>query len=61
MNLLVKLLIAGLLPPLSVYLNKGIGGVFWLNILLTIVGYVPGMLHAVYLTFTTHNSPAVPS
>lgn len=46
---LIRLLIAIILPPLGVFLQVGIGGHFWLNILLTICGYVPGIIHALYV------------
>jgi len=46
---LIRLLFAILLPPLGVFLQVGIGGHFWLNILLTICGYVPGIIHALYV------------
>lgn len=46
---LVKILIAILLPPLGVFLEVGLGKHFWLNILLTILGYIPGIVHAVYI------------
>ncbi|MEK9711390.1 MAG: YqaE/Pmp3 family membrane protein, partial [Thalassolituus sp.] len=26
-----------------------IGGAFWLNILLTLLGYLPGIIHAVWI------------
>jgi uncharacterized membrane protein YqaE (UPF0057 family) len=45
----VRILIAILLPPLGVFLQVGIGLQFWLNILLTILGYIPGIIHAVYI------------
>lgn len=44
-----RIIIAILLPPLGVFLQVGLGGQFWLNILLTILGYVPGIVHAVYI------------
>lgn len=46
---LLRILIAILLPPLGVFLQVGIGKHFWLNILLTILGYIPGIVHAVYI------------
>lgn len=46
---LVRILIAILLPPLGVFLQVGIGPQFWLNILLTLLGYVPGIVHAVWI------------
>jgi uncharacterized membrane protein YqaE (UPF0057 family) len=45
----VRILIAILLPPLGVFLQVGLGLQFWLNILLTILGYVPGIIHAIYI------------
>ncbi|MFK3798247.1 MULTISPECIES: YqaE/Pmp3 family membrane protein [unclassified Pseudomonas] len=45
----IRILIAILLPPLGVFLQVGFGGAFWLNILLTILGYFPGIIHAVYI------------
>lgn len=48
MNIL-KILISILLPPLGVFLQVGIGGAFWLNILLTLLGYIPGIVHAVWV------------
>jgi uncharacterized membrane protein YqaE (UPF0057 family) len=38
-----------LLPPLGVFLQVGFGGHFWLNLLLTLLGYVPGIIHAVWV------------
>ncbi|KXC38107.1 hypothetical protein AW893_02735 [Pseudomonas aeruginosa] len=46
---LIRILIAILLPPLGVFLQAGFGGAFWLNILLTLLGYIPGIVHAVYI------------
>jgi uncharacterized membrane protein YqaE (UPF0057 family) len=48
MNIL-KVLFSILLPPLGVFLQVGIGGAFWLNILLTLLGYIPGVVHAVWV------------
>lgn len=46
---LVRIILAILLPPLGVFLTVGIRGSFWLNILLTILGYIPGIVHAVWI------------
>lgn len=46
---LVRIIIAILLPPLGVLLQVGLGLHFWLNILLTILGYIPGIVHAVWI------------
>ena len=44
-----RIIIAIFLPPLGVFLQVGIGGAFWLNILLTILGYIPGIVHAIWI------------
>jgi uncharacterized membrane protein YqaE (UPF0057 family) len=46
---LVRILCAIFLPPLGVFLQVGIGVDFWINILLTILGYIPGIVHAVWI------------
>lgn len=48
----LRILIAILLPPLGVFLEVGLGLHFWLNILLTIMGYIPGIIHAVWVIVT---------
>ena len=42
---IVRIIIAIFMPPLGVFLQVGLGGHFWLNILLTLLGYVPGLVH----------------
>lgn len=46
---ILRIIAAILLPPLGVFLQVGIGGHFWLNILLTLLGYIPGIVHALYI------------
>ncbi len=46
---LLRIVIAILLPPLGVFLQVGIGAQFWINILLTILGYIPGIIHAIWV------------
>jgi uncharacterized membrane protein YqaE (UPF0057 family) len=45
----LRIIIAILLPPLGVFLQVGIGKHFWINVLLTILGYIPGIIHAVWV------------
>jgi len=49
MKKLVIIVAAVLLPPLAVFLKKGIGKAFLINLLLTIFFFVPGIIHAVWL------------
>jgi uncharacterized membrane protein YqaE (UPF0057 family) len=50
-NTLLLVIIAILIPPLAVGLKKGIGGALILNIILTLLFYLPGLLHALYCIF----------
>ncbi|MFU9137947.1 MULTISPECIES: YqaE/Pmp3 family membrane protein [unclassified Erwinia] len=45
----LRIVVAILLPPLGVFMQVGFGGAFWLNILLTLCGYIPGIVHAVWI------------
>ncbi len=46
---LLLIIIAIFIPPLAVGLKAGIGGHLILNIILTLLFYIPGLLHAVYV------------
>jgi len=46
---LIRILCAIFFPPLGVFLQVGIGIDFWINILLTLFGYIPGIVHAVWV------------
>lgn len=46
---LIRLLFAIVLPPLGVFLQVGLGKHFWINVLLTLLGYFPGIIHAIYV------------
>lgn len=46
---IVRVILAILLPPLGVLLQVGFGLHFWLNILLTLFGYIPGIIHALWV------------
>ncbi len=43
---LVTILLCIFLPPVAVALKHGIGLQLLLNILLTLLGWIPGMIHA---------------
>ncbi|MGR4069065.1 YqaE/Pmp3 family membrane protein [Halomonas sp. LR3S48] len=45
----IKMIFALLLPPVGVFLEVGLKGHFWLNILLTLFGFIPGIIHAFYV------------
>lgn len=45
----LRILFSILIPPLGVFLQVGIGLQFWINLLLTLLGYVPGLIHAIWI------------
>ena len=45
----LRILLSLLLPPLGVLLQVGISKHFWINILLTLLGYLPGVVHVAYI------------
>ncbi len=45
----IRLICAIFLPPLGVFLQVGLGRDFWINVVLTLLGYLPGILHAVWV------------
>ena len=49
---IIKLIFAFLLPPVTAYLQVGVTTHFWINIALTLLGGIPGVLHALWLIFT---------
>ncbi|WP_262695079.1 YqaE/Pmp3 family membrane protein [Kordiimonas aquimaris] len=46
---ILRIILAIILPPVGVFLQVGIGLHFWLNIVLTLFGYVPGIIHAIWV------------
>lgn len=46
---IAEIVAAILLPPLGVFLNRGLGTPFWISVLLTIIAFVPGVIYALYL------------
>ena len=48
-NQLLYVIIAILLPPLAVFLKKGFGSDLIINIILTILFFVPGLIHALWV------------
>ncbi len=46
---ILQLILCLLFPPIAVYLIHGAGKDLVINILLTIIGGIPGVIHALYL------------
>ena len=50
MNKIVLIILAIFLPPVAVFLKKGVGKDLLINIILTIFFVLPGIIHALWLT-----------
>lgn len=46
---ILTILLNILLPPLAVVLQHGVGGKFLISIILTLIGWLPGVVHAFYV------------
>ncbi|MDB5624049.1 MAG: proteolipid rane potential modulator family protein [Devosia sp.] len=46
---ILRIILSVIIPPVGVFLEVGIGLQFWLNILLTLLGYFPGLIHAIWV------------
>lgn len=49
MNKLIHIIIAILLPPVAVFLKSGVGKDLIINIILSLIFFIPGVLHALWL------------
>jgi uncharacterized membrane protein YqaE (UPF0057 family) len=52
---LIRLVFAVILPPVGVLLKEGLGLHFWINIVLTLLGYFPGVIHAFWVILMKDN------
>ncbi|MAP93654.1 MAG: YqaE/Pmp3 family membrane protein [Ponticaulis sp.] len=52
---ILRIILSVIFPPLGVFLQVGLGAHFWINILLTLLGYIPGIVHAVWIIATRGN------
>jgi uncharacterized membrane protein YqaE (UPF0057 family) len=50
MRLLLAIL-AFFLPPVAVFIKVGLGADFWINLVLTIFLWLPGVIHAMLIVF----------
>lgn len=46
---LIRIIISVIIPPIGAFLKVGLGLRFWINLILTLCGYVPGLVHVIWL------------
>ena len=49
MNKVILIILAIFLPPIAVLIQEGLGKHLLINILLCILGFVPGVIHAIWI------------
>lgn len=49
---IVKIVLAIFLPPVAAFLQVGLSTHFWINIILTLLGGIPGVIHALWLVLS---------
>lgn len=48
-NDMAFVILALILPPIAVLLKVGLTTQFWVNVILTMLGFVPGQVHALWV------------
>lgn len=56
MGMLIKILCVIFLPPLGVLFHVGMNRHFWINIILTLFGILPGTIHGIWVLATERSS-----
>ncbi len=46
---ILRIVIAIFLPPVAVFTQVGLGKHFWINLVLTLLGWLPGVVHAIWV------------
>lgn len=46
---ILRIILSILLPPVGVFLEVGLTTQFWINVILTLFGYIPGIVHALWI------------
>ncbi|MEM7762144.1 MAG: YqaE/Pmp3 family membrane protein [Cyanobacteria bacterium P01_A01_bin.40] len=46
---IIKIIASILLPPLGVFMTMGVSQALLINVLLTLLGWLPGVIHALWI------------
>ena len=60
-GVILKIVLAFILPPAAVFLQARLSIHFWINIILTIFVWIPGVIHALWLVLRSRPKKAEPS
>ena len=54
---IIRTILSLIIPPIGVFLQVGLGKHFWINLVLTLLGYLPGLIHAIWVIWTFPRAP----
>ncbi len=55
---ILRIILLVIIPPIGVFLKVGLGLQFWINIVLTLLGYVPGLIHGIWIVSRSESARA---
>lgn len=55
---LLRIILLVIIPPVGVFLKVGLGLQFWINIVLTLLGYLPGLIHGIWIVSRSEHARA---
>ncbi len=55
---ILRIILLVIIPPVGVFLKVGLGLQFWINIVLTLLGYVPGLIHGIWIVSRSESARA---
>lgn len=55
---ILRIILSILLPPVGVFLQVGFTTQFWINVILTLLGYIPGIIHALWIILSRDDGKA---
>ena len=58
-ELVLAILLAILIPPVGTLMRAGMGTHFWINLILCFFGWLPAVVHNMWLIFFTDPKPEI--
>jgi uncharacterized membrane protein YqaE (UPF0057 family) len=56
---ILELIFSLIIPPIGVFLHRGLGNEVVICILLTLLGYIPGLIYAIFIIVSTKPDPGL--
>ncbi|MGF1449371.1 MAG: YqaE/Pmp3 family membrane protein [Opitutales bacterium] len=55
---LIQIILTLFIPPIGAFMQVGLSTHFWVNLILTLLGYFPGLIHGLWLLLSGQERPA---